>query len=90
MSLQYFKRELSYEAYVLHADKHEILLQINSIIFDGFGQACPNYPGKFVTFLKHLKKEVSYEVRYLSAVTGSNTLKFIIHPMFLHHCCYTN
>ena len=40
MSLQYFKRELSYEVYVLHADKHEILLQINSVIFDGFGQAC--------------------------------------------------
>ena len=28
------------------ADEHESLLQVD-IIFDGFDQACPNYPGKF-------------------------------------------
>ena len=47
MSLQYLKKELSYEVDVLQADKHERLLQIDSIIFDGFGQACPKYSGKF-------------------------------------------
>ena len=31
-----------YEVDVLNADKHESLLQVDSIIFDGFGQACPN------------------------------------------------
>ena len=51
VSLQYLKKELSYEVDVLHADKHESLLQVDSIIFDGFGQAYPNYPGKFAISL---------------------------------------
>ena len=45
--LQYPKKESSYEVYVLHADKHESLLQVDSIIFNGCGQPCPNYPRKF-------------------------------------------
>ena len=44
--VQYLKKELSYEVDVLNADKHENLSQAD-IIFDGFGQACPNYLGKF-------------------------------------------
>ena len=51
VSLQYLKKELSYEVDVLHADKHESLLQDYSIVFDGFGQTCPNYPGKFAISL---------------------------------------
>ena len=51
MSLQYPKKELSYEVDFLHADKHESLLQVDSIIFDGFGQAYPKYPGKFAMSL---------------------------------------
>ena len=46
VSLQYFKKELSYEVDILHADKHESILQIDSFIFDGFGQARPDYQGK--------------------------------------------
>ena len=38
VTLQYLKKELSD---VLHAE--------TSIIFDGFGEACPKYPGKFAT-----------------------------------------
>ena len=45
------KKELSYEVDFLHADKHESFLQVDSIIFDGFCQACPNYPDKFAIFL---------------------------------------
>ena len=41
MHLYDLKKELSYEVDGLHAEKHESLLQIDSIIFDGFGQACP-------------------------------------------------
>ena len=37
MSLQYLKKELSYEVNVLNADKHKSLLQVDNIIFDGFG-----------------------------------------------------
>ena len=29
---------------ILHADKHQIILQINTINLVGHGQACPMYP----------------------------------------------
>ena len=45
-----------------------------TLIFDGFGQACPNYPGKFAVYLFHFKKEVGNEVRDLAALAGSNTI----------------
>ena len=51
MSLQYLRKELSYEIDVLLHDKKEIVLQVDSIIFDGLGLACPNYPGKFAISL---------------------------------------
>ena len=54
------------------ADKHESLLQVDSIIFDGFGQAYPNYLGKFAIFWRHLKKEVKNEIRNLTALACSN------------------
>ena len=37
VSLQYLKKELSYEVDGLHADKHESLLQVHNITFNGFG-----------------------------------------------------
>ena len=40
MSLQYLKKEFSYEVGVLHADKHESLLQVDSIITDIFHYLC--------------------------------------------------
>ena len=49
--LQYLKKELSYEAYILHADKHESLSQVDSIVFYGFGQTCSKYLGKFAVSL---------------------------------------
>ena len=73
MSLQYPKKELSYEIDFLHTDNHESLLHVDSIIFDGFGQAYPKYPGKFAMSLWHLKKEARNEVRDLAAVADSNT-----------------
>ena len=48
------------------------LLRVNSIIFDRFGQACPNYPREFAMSLWHLKKEDRNEVRDLE-LAGSNT-----------------
>ena len=42
---------MSCEIDVLHADKHKSLLQVDRIIIDGFGQACPKYPGKFAISL---------------------------------------
>ena len=66
MPVQYLKKELSYEVDVLNADTHENLSQVDIIIFDGFGQACPNYLGKFSIPLWHLKKEVRNEGLYSS------------------------
>ena len=44
MSLQHVKNELSCEVNVLHADKHESLLQVDSIIFDKFGHYVIIFP----------------------------------------------
>ena len=41
VSLRYLKKKSSYEVDVLHADKHESIFLVDSIIFDGLGQACP-------------------------------------------------
>ena len=51
VSLQYLHKELSYEAYVSHADKNESLSQVDNIVFDGFRQTCPKYLGKFAVSL---------------------------------------
>ena len=83
MSLQYRKKELSYKVDVLHADKHEHLLQVD-VFFDGFGQACRNYLGKFAVLLRHLKKEDSNEVGDLT-VLASLLLKFTLR----FHLTYT-
>ena len=70
VSLQYLKKELNYEVDVLHADKHESLLQVDIIIFDGFDQACPKYLDEFAISLSHLKKEV----KDLAGMVVSNTV----------------
>ena len=43
ISLQCLKKEVSDEV-DLHADKHESFLQIDTMIFDGNGQAFPKFP----------------------------------------------
>ena len=35
--MQYLKEKLCYEVDVLHADKHEIILQVDTVIFDWVG-----------------------------------------------------
>ena len=44
ISLQYLKKEVSDEVDILHVDKNESYLQIDTVIFDGFGQAFPKFP----------------------------------------------
>ena len=43
-SLQYLKKKVIDEVDFLHADKHESLLQIDTMIFDGDGQTFPKFP----------------------------------------------
>ena len=43
ISLQHLKKELSDEVDFLHAVNHESFLQIDTMIFDGDGQAFPKF-----------------------------------------------
>ena len=42
--LQYLKKEVSDEVDFLHVDKHESFLKIDTMIFNGDGQAFPKFP----------------------------------------------
>ena len=42
----------------LLADEHQSFLKADTVFFDGSGQACPKYPGKFAISLQYLKDEV--------------------------------
>ena len=44
ISLQYLKENVSDEVDFLHADKYESFAQIDTIVFDGDGQALPKFP----------------------------------------------
>ena len=68
ISLQYLKKELSDEVDFLHADKHESLLQIDTMILMGIvkhSQSSQN--SKFTMSLQYFKKEVRDKVDFLHA-----------------------
>ena len=68
ISLQYLKKELSNETDFLHADKHENLLQIDSMILMGmFKHFQSSQNSKFAMSLQYLRKEVKDEVEFLHA-----------------------
>ena len=65
ISLQYLKKEVSDEIDFLHADKHESLLQIDTMTLIGIvkhSQSSQN--SKFTMSLQYLKKEVRDEVDF--------------------------
>ena len=67
-SLQYLKKEVSGEIDFLHADKHESLLQFDTMILMGMvkhSQSSQN--SKFAMSLQYLRKEVRDEVDFLNA-----------------------
>ena len=68
ITLQYFKKELSDEVDFLNADRHESLLQIDTMILMGMvkrSQSSQN--SKFAMSLQYLKKDVRVEVGFLHA-----------------------
>ena len=68
ISLQYLKKEVSDEVDFLHADKHESLPQIDTMILMGkvkYSQSSQN--SKFAMSLQYLKKEVRDKVHFLHA-----------------------
>ena len=44
MSLQYLEKDVRNEVDFLLAEKHQIFLQIDTVILDVCGQACLSYP----------------------------------------------
>ena len=48
----------------MYADKQESSLQIDTMIFDGDGQALPKFPKKLS--LQYLKKEFSNEIKFFA------------------------
>ena len=90
VSSQYFKKELSYEINLLHADKHNSLLQGDGIGFAEFCQTCPNYPGKFaISWWHFLRKKLGMKLD-LTALAGSNIslticyyTSFVLSPLTL-------
>ena len=72
ISLQYLKKELSDEVDFLHADQHESLLQIDSIIL---GMVKHSQNSKFAMSLQYLKKELKDEVDFLHVDKHQSFLK---------------
>ena len=76
ISLQYLQKELSDEINFLHADQHESMLQIDTMILMGIvkhSQSSQN--SKFAMSLQYLKKEVKDEVDFLHADKHQSFLK---------------
>ena len=66
--LQYLKKEVSDEVDFLHADKHESLLQLDTMILMGMAKHSQIFQNsKFEMPLQYLKKEVRYQVSFLHA-----------------------
>ena len=68
ISLQYLKKEVSDEVDFSQVDKHESFLKIDTVIFDGDGQASQSFQNsKFAMSFQYLKKEVRDEVDFCLA-----------------------
>ena len=66
--MQHLWKELSDEVDFWHADKHESLLQLESMILMGIDKHSQSSQNRgFAMFLQYLKKEVKDEVDFLHA-----------------------
>ena len=77
ISLQHLKKEVSDEdKHFLHADKHESLLQIDTMILTGIVRhSQSSQDSKFTMSLQYLKKEVRDEVDFLHIDKHQNFLQ---------------
>ena len=67
ISLQYLKKKLSDEVDFLHADKHESLLQVDSMILMGMFKLSRSLQNSnFAMSLRYLKKEVKDKVDFFA------------------------
>ena len=76
ISLQHLQKEVSDAVDFLHADKHESLLQIDTMILMEMVKHSQSYQkSKFAMSLQYLKKEVRDEIDFLHADKHHNFLQ---------------
>lgn len=74
----------------MHAAKHESILKVDSIIFNGFGRVCPKCPRKITIFLWYLRKEIRNKVKdltFASAGLNSNLTIYYKSLTEIHFLC---
>ena len=68
ITLQYFEKEVSDESDFLHLNKHESLLQIDTMNLKGIVKhSQSSHNSKFAMSLQYRKKEVRSEIDFLHA-----------------------
>ena len=82
ISLQYLKKELDDEVDFLHVDKHESLLQIDSMILMRMVKHSQSFQNsKFAMSLQYLKKENKDKVDFLHADKHQSFLKLYFNTL---------
>ena len=66
--MQYLKKEGRDEVDFLYADKHQTILQVDTIALGGHGQACPNHPKKQVCKIFAISQESSGGIKLIFSV----------------------
>ena len=82
--LQYLKTEVSYEVDFLHRDKHESLLQIDTIILMAmvkYSQSSQN--SKFAMFLQYLKKKLEMKLIFCMQINIKVSYNVILSLLIL-------
>ena len=75
--LQYLKKELSDEVDFLHADKHESLLQIDSMIFVGMVKHSQSFQNSLQCFYNISKKKLKMKLIFCMEINIKVSRKFI-------------
>ena len=77
--MQYLKNEVRDEFNFLHADKHETILQVGTIILVGMARpAQTTQNNKFAKSFQYLKKEVRDEVDFFVQMSITVIYKLIL------------
>ena len=71
----YCKKEVNYEVYFLHVDKHWSLQQGDTIILGECNQACPKYSKKVWISLHYLHKSMRDKAEFFPAYKHKSFLK---------------
>ena len=66
-----------------HTEKHQSLLQLDTIIFGVCNQACPKYPKyEICTSLKYLQKSIRGKADFLPANKHKGFLQVVENPKY--------